>query len=588
MVDETPLDSPPAAEESDVSTWLSDDEPVATQSTPPRTLADLLDEDDDTGPHAVFPDSAYWESAVDEVLSPAEAAAAEAERLRKLQARQAGAAGAMGAAAEIGSGSTAPPGGSSTANRPQGNALVLRSQNTNSGAGSAGGSDAARRAALRKLLPLALLGAMFVAGAAAGVFLAAKEVVVAPPPSALRLPAWLARSVAVADSKLLTAGAAALATVVTTPALFQAALCGTLVMFTRQGLEPTLRWMYDIWQLADPAKRKPWERSIWSWALLDVYRPAEAALVVTAAVHLLDWALLPPRTTAAVHATIAKVGSAAVSLAVVTASTRVLRAWSTRFFAELLFQAEMSGRPGAISRVEGTARLAGIVTTVVAALLGAQALGFDLGSLLAVGGISGLAIGLAGREILGNVFAGLMLYATSPFAPGEHVKFVAGSQRDLIDGNIVDVGLFRTTIRSFERELFTVPNSLFSTTVVLNVSRKGREWRVEELVLVRHGPPDAVQKAIKDLRSVIKADERVLKNLHRRVFLNRLTPDGFELIVSFYIEAVNRDQYLAVREDMYLTMLQIFTRYGIQLATPVRAIRVESTRASAALPTRAE
>ena len=39
---------------------------------------------------------------------------------------------------------------------------------------------------------------------------------------------------------------------------------------------------------------------------------------------------------------------------------------------------------------------------------------------------------------------------------------------------------------------------------------------------------------------------------------------------------------------MYLTMLQIFTRYGIQLATPVRAIRVESTRASAALPIRAD
>ena len=585
------MDSSPAAapvEECETSAWPVDEPVVPPHSIPP--LADLMDEDDDVGPHVVFPDSAYWESAVDEVLSPTEAAAAEAERLRKLQARQAAAAGVLGAAAEIGSGAAAAAsGGGSTGNRPQGSAgaLVLRSQNTSSGAGSGGGAAAARDAAIRKLLPLALLGAMFVAGAAAGMLLAAREVVVAPPPSVLRLPGWLARSVAGADSKLLTAGAAALATVVTTPALFQAALCGTLVMFTRQGLEPTLKWMYDLWQLADPTKRKPWERSIWSWALLDVYRPAEAALVVTAAVHLLDWALLPPRTTAAVHATIAKVGSAAVSLAVVTASTRVLRAWSTRFFAELLFQAEMSGRPGAISRVEGTARLAGIVTTAVAALLGAQALGFDLGSLLAVGGISGLAIGLAGREILGNVFAGLMLYATSPFAPGEHVKFVAGSQRDLIDGNIVDVGLFRTTIRSFERELFTVPNSLFSTTVVLNVSRKGREWRVEELVLVRHGPPEAVQKAIKDLRSVIKADERVIKALHRRVFLNRLTPDGFELIVSFYIEAVNRDQYLAVREDMYLTVLQIFARYGIQLATPVRAIRVENTRTSA-LPPRAE
>jgi small-conductance mechanosensitive channel len=111
-----------------------------------------------------------------------------------------------------------------------------------------------------------------------------------------------------------------------------------------------------------------------------------------------------------------------------------------------------------VSRIEGASRLTAIVTVLVAALFGAQALGFDLNNLLAVGGISGLAIGLAGREILGNVFMGLMLYATQPFAPGEHVKFTTPSQKDLIDGLVVDVGLFRTTVRSFEREMYLIPN----------------------------------------------------------------------------------------------------------------------------------
>jgi small-conductance mechanosensitive channel len=53
---------------------------------------------------------------------------------------------------------------------------------------------------------------------------------------------------------------------------------------------------------------------------------------------------------------------------------------------------------------------------------------------------------------------GLMLYATQPFAPGEHVKFTTPSQREPIDGHVVDVGLFRTTVRSFEREMFLIPN----------------------------------------------------------------------------------------------------------------------------------
>ena len=47
---------------------------------------------------------------------------------------------------------------------------------------------------------------------------------------------------------------------------------------------------------------------------------------------------------------------------------------------------------------------------------------------------------------------------------------------------MVDVGWYRTTIRSFEREIFNIPNSVFSRNVVLNVTRKGKEWRFYEFI----------------------------------------------------------------------------------------------------------
>ena len=52
----------------------------------------------------------------------------------------------------------------------------------------------------------------------------------------------------------------------------------------------------------------------------------------------------------------------------------------------------------------------------------------------------------------------------------------------LVEGIVVDVGWYRTTIRSFEREIFNIPNSVFSRNVVLNVTRKGKEWRFYEFV----------------------------------------------------------------------------------------------------------
>ena len=47
---------------------------------------------------------------------------------------------------------------------------------------------------------------------------------------------------------------------------------------------------------------------------------------------------------------------------------------------------------------------------------------------------------------------------------------------------MVDVGWYRTTIRSFEREIFNIPNSVFSRNVVLNITRKGKEWRFYEFI----------------------------------------------------------------------------------------------------------
>lgn len=47
---------------------------------------------------------------------------------------------------------------------------------------------------------------------------------------------------------------------------------------------------------------------------------------------------------------------------------------------------------------------------------------------------------------------------------------------------MLDVGWYRTNIRSFEREIYVIPNSVFSRNVVLNVTRKEKEWRIFEFI----------------------------------------------------------------------------------------------------------
>lgn len=55
----------------------------------------------------------------------------------------------------------------------------------------------------------------------------------------------------------------------------------------------------------------------------------------------------------------------------------------------------------------------------------------------------------------------------------------------IVEGMVVDIGWYRTTIRSYEREVFVIPNAVFSKNIVLNISRKNREWRFFEMICVR-------------------------------------------------------------------------------------------------------
>ena len=117
-----------------------------------------------------------------------------------------------------------------------------------------------------------------------------------------------------------------------------------------------------------------------------------------------------------------------------------------RFFDQQAFELELEGKTLQADRLAGVSKLSSIATYLVTIVLGLKALGVNVGALVTFGGISGLAIGLAGRQILENAFMGLMLYATAPFMPGDEIVFSTREEKN-IQGHVIDIGLFRTSIR---------------------------------------------------------------------------------------------------------------------------------------------
>ena len=349
--------------------------------------------------------------------------------------------------------------------------------------------------------------------------------------------------------------------------LAEAMLCVFSIVALRLGLEKSVRALYFWW--TESPSEKTWLTSSLHWFVQNVYGPGEVALVAVATLRFAEagverFGLVVPPSFNAVVDTV-------VRAALVMALSKVFLSWQQRAYSTQSEALELEGKTLQAERLAGIQKLSTIATYILAAVLGLKVCGVDVGALVTFGGISGLAIGLAGRQILENAFMGLMLYATAPFAPGEEIRFSTSQVKD-IKGYVLDIGLFRTTIRSMQREVYYLPNSLFSSLAVLNVSRRGKHFRVKKEVIVRLDDAPRLSNALANFRSVVKSDPRVVRSMHRRVFLDSISTEGLHIKISFFVEAVNKDQFFAIQMDLLQAFLETCRKNDVRVAPKILKI----------------
>ncbi len=141
-----------------------------------------------------------------------------------------------------------------------------------------------------------------------------------------------------------------------------------------------------------------------------------------------------------------------------------------------------------------------VLTVTFIAVLGQ--LGVQIASMLAVLGAAGLAIGLALQGTLSNIAAGIMLLGLRPFRAGEAIETGA------VQGTVIEVGLFATTLRAPDGLFHFVPNSSLWNTPIKNLTRNAMR-RIEVKFAMPEGTDIAAAR--KALLKIARADERIEK-----------------------------------------------------------------------------
>ncbi len=249
------------------------------------------------------------------------------------------------------------------------------------------------------------------------------------------------------------------------------------------------------------------------------------------------------------------------------------------FFAIVCWFDVVSLQPTAFRRMTGWTipeRLLPFLNTVVKFLivaLGAifvlQELHFDVAALIASLGVVGIGISLASQDTVSNMFGFAAIVSDNPFKVGDFIK------TPTVTGIVETVGVRSTRVRQLDQALVTVPNNLLTNAVVLNWTRLEKRRLDATLNFTYNTSSEQLRAAVGEIRELLENTEDIDPE---SVIVHFVDFDSSSLNVRIICQVLRSDwrEFTALKESVFLEIMGIVERLGIDFAFPSRSIYIES------------
>ncbi|NOQ80372.1 MAG: mechanosensitive ion channel [Gammaproteobacteria bacterium] len=222
-----------------------------------------------------------------------------------------------------------------------------------------------------------------------------------------------------------------------------------------------------------------------------------------------------------------------------------------------------------ISTVHAITKLIKVSVFITGALIMLQELGISVTGVLAFGGIGGMAIGFAAKDLLSNFFGGLMLYLDRPFAVGDWIR----SPDRNIEGTVEIIGWRLTMIRTFDKRPLYIPNSTFASISVENPSRMTNR-RIKETIGIRYDDSDKLEPIINDVRTMLQNHNDIDTRQTLMVNFDVFAPSSLDFFIYTFTKTTNWVKYHKIKQDVLLQILKIIEQHGAEVAFPTSTLHL--------------
>jgi len=323
------------------------------------------------------------------------------------------------------------------------------------------------------------------------------------------------------------------------------------------------------------AKRFEKTRNLWDDALLEAIRRPFSLLIWVVGISLAAQ-IAATQTEAEIFAIVEPVRDVLVIVALTWFLVRFIR----QAEGNIIAVREAKGEPVDVTTLDAITKLLRLSVIITAGLVVLQTLGFSISGVLAFGGVGGIAVGFAARDLLANFFGGLMLYLDRPFSVGDWIR----SPDREIEGTVEHIGWRLTMIRTFDKRPLYVPNSVFANIAVENPSRMTNR-RIYETFGLRYGDMGKMSAITADVETMLKNHPAIDTAQTLMVNFVSCASSSVDFFVYTFTKTTVWVEFHTIKQDVLLKIADIVEQHGAEIAFPTSTVHVPDGIVLANAPT---
>ncbi|MCL2355041.1 MAG: mechanosensitive ion channel family protein [Oscillospiraceae bacterium] len=166
---------------------------------------------------------------------------------------------------------------------------------------------------------------------------------------------------------------------------------------------------------------------------------------------------------------------------------------------------------------------------------------------------------LATQDVARSFLGGLTILADRPFEIGDTIETNA------LTGTVEDITFRTTRLRDINNQIVIIPNSRMMDSFIINTSKKEQRRFNLPLTIKSDTPLEKITVLEKKLRSALESQEDIIQE-SIRVTLNNIASTKIEVLINFYTEITESEDYALFKEQMNFTILEIINQEEIVLA----------------------